>query len=311
MSSLEVLKLGQNNLRGYALPRNSSLPKLKVLDLGHNDFIDNLWRSFSRSQPLSQLRVLILRDNRLEGKIPLELLRLSILDLSGNNLSGDMSNCIDNATCWTTEAESDVTITGVGFITILIGLDLSCNRLTGSIPMQITQLKAFRVVNMSHNLLSGQIPISMRNLEVLEVLDLSYNNLIGELHPGLDTLPFLEVFFVSFNNLSGPIPLGNQFNTFLNDSYIGNPGLCGVPLARKCGVVVTEKPPSAMSSHIRPPPSAMSSHTRLPPSAMSSILHFHATMSMNSSILESPVNLVVISSSKANHDVLVSEEHDC
>ncbi|GLT59077.1 hypothetical protein SLA2020_319180, partial [Shorea laevis] len=29
-------------------------------------------------------------------------------------------------------------------------------------------------------------------------------------------------------------PEGNQFNTFLNDSYIGNSRLCGFPLTKKC-----------------------------------------------------------------------------
>ena len=32
----------------------------------------------------------------------------------------------------------------------------------------------------------------------------------------------------------GPIPHGNQFNTFSNDSYSGNLGLCGFPLSKSC-----------------------------------------------------------------------------
>ncbi|GKV46734.1 hypothetical protein SLEP1_g53709 [Rubroshorea leprosula] len=30
------------------------------------------------------------------------------------------------------------------------------------------------------------------------------------------------------------IPEGKQLNTFSNDSYIGNSGLCGLPLTKKC-----------------------------------------------------------------------------
>ncbi|XP_057797117.1 receptor-like protein 20 [Salvia miltiorrhiza] len=36
------------------------------------------------------------------------------------------------------------------------------------------------------------------------------------------------------NNLVGQIPQSTQFSTFENDSYVGNLGLCGVPLTRKC-----------------------------------------------------------------------------
>ncbi|XVE63379.1 hypothetical protein DITRI_Ditri07aG0015500 [Diplodiscus trichospermus] len=48
-------------------------------------------------------------------------------------------------------------------------------------------------------------------------------------------LTFLEVLNLSKNNLVGPIPHGNQFDTFDNDSYSGNLGLCGLPLSRQCG----------------------------------------------------------------------------
>ena len=49
---------------------------------------------------------------------------------------------------------------------------------------------------------------------------------------------------LSQNQLIGPVPQGSQFNTFRNDSFIGNIGLCGFPLSKKCK---TDEPP--------PPPS--------------------------------------------------------
>ncbi|MBA0879036.1 hypothetical protein Goshw_011381 [Gossypium schwendimanii] len=39
---------------------------------------------------------------------------------------------------------------------------------------------------------------------------------------------------LSQDNFTGPIPHGKQFNTFSNDSYIGNLGLCGLPLSNRC-----------------------------------------------------------------------------
>ncbi|KAL9249737.1 Receptor-like protein [Drosera capensis] len=40
---------------------------------------------------------------------------------------------------------------------------------------------------------------------------------------------------VSYNQLTGPIPQGGQLSTFDKDSFIGNAGLCGNPLSKKCG----------------------------------------------------------------------------
>ena len=52
--------------------------------------------------------------------------------------------------------------------------------------------------------------------------------------PQLTDLTFLAVVDFSYNQLEGHIPLGNQFNTFSNDSYMGNIKLCDLPLSKKC-----------------------------------------------------------------------------
>jgi hypothetical protein len=55
------------------------------------------------------------------------------------------------------------------------------------------------------------IPVELTNLDFLAFLDLSNNHLVGE------------------------IPQGKHFNTFSNDSFEGNSGLCGFPLSKICG----------------------------------------------------------------------------
>ncbi|WOG87281.1 hypothetical protein DCAR_0206504 [Daucus carota subsp. sativus] len=69
---------------------------------------------------------------------------------------------------------------------------------------------------------------------MLESLDLSSNRLEGEIPQQITNIYSLSRLNLSCNQLSGHIPQGYQFNTFENDSYVGNLGLCGNPLSREC-----------------------------------------------------------------------------
>ncbi|XP_022763924.1 LRR receptor-like serine/threonine-protein kinase GSO1 [Durio zibethinus] len=274
MTSLEYLRLSGNNLRGDALPKNSSLPKIRWLYLNKNyfsgTFPDTLGKSMdleivdirrnSLSGELSlylpvlpQLRALLLGGNRFDGQIPLQVCQmrdLQLLDISRNSLSGEIPDCVGNITSWTDSSyrvyllndhrsSFDIIINGFS-VTLqalnfdFMGIDVSFNRLTGKIPVQMTRLKMIHFLNMSNNLLTGQIRSPFGNLANLESLDLSHNNLFGGLPLELTTLEFLALFNVSFNNLSGMIPVVAQFGTFTSDSYLGNPGLCGLPVGRQC-----------------------------------------------------------------------------
>ncbi|XP_017979639.1 PREDICTED: receptor-like protein 12 [Theobroma cacao] len=116
----------------------------------------------------------------------------------------------------------------------LTSIDLSSNEFQGEIPKVIGELNSLKELNLSHNNLSGCIPTSMGNLAAIESLDLSSNKLVGKIPSELISLNFLEVLNLSQNQLVGLIPQGNQFNTFGNDSYAGNSGLCGFPLPKSC-----------------------------------------------------------------------------
>lgn len=70
------------------------------------------------------------------------------------------------------------------------GLDLSCNNLTGDIPLELGKLSSVRELNLSHNQLTGFIPQTFSNLVKLESLDLSYNTLSGQIPKTLIELHF-------------------------------------------------------------------------------------------------------------------------
>ncbi|XP_017979619.1 PREDICTED: receptor like protein 30-like isoform X1 [Theobroma cacao] len=125
-------------------------------------------------------------------------------------------------------------------------VDFSSNKFQGKIPEIVGSLSSLQILNFSHNNLTGHIPSSLGNLAALESLDLSSNKLIGEIPMQLTGLKFLGVLNLSQNQLVGHIPQGNQFNTFLNDSYGGNLGLCGFPVSKTCGKEDTQEPPESV-----------------------------------------------------------------
>ncbi|XP_059648159.1 receptor-like protein EIX2 [Cornus florida] len=113
-------------------------------------------------------------------------------------------------------------------------IDLSSNNLSGTIPKEVYSLTGLSALNLSNNHLAGAIPYGISAMALLELLDLSSNNLSCSIPTSMTELHFLILLNVSHNNLSGKIPQGNQFATFDNSSYEGNPNLCGYALSNDC-----------------------------------------------------------------------------
>lgn len=272
-NKLRNLNLNGNKLEG-SLPRSlSNCKMLEVLDLGNNQINDSFPQWL---ETLPKLHVLVLRSNRFHGSIgepegtsPFSSLR--IIDLSHNEFTGNLPTkyfANFQAMMKVDVIKQDVEYMGelyykdsviltlkgneftlVRILTIFTTIDLSSNRFDGQIPELVGNLRSLLVLNFSHNSLTGQIPSSVGNLINLESLDLSSNKLDGEIPGQLVSLTFLAALNLSYNQLAGPIPHGKQFNTFDSDSYIGNLGLCGLPLSEKCSNELSPQPPSPSTSY--------------------------------------------------------------
>ncbi|KAM0048644.1 putative leucine-rich repeat-containing, plant-type, leucine-rich repeat domain superfamily [Helianthus debilis subsp. tardiflorus] len=267
-SKIEMIDLSENNLEGR-LPRSlENCESLQFLDLGHN-FIEDIFPFWLGT--LSKLQVLILRFNkfhgiiRIPGDIKVNFPLLRIIDLSYNSFSGDLPDQYFQVWSAMKETEANATymsmprmwkdywfsiqLTNKGvnmdyqkIIKTFYAVDLSSNMFRGKIPKSIKTLTGLQLLNLSNNELSGVIPPSTGNLIRLESLDLSSNKLSRMIPQELVQLNFLEFLNVSNNNLIGPIPQGRQFNTFSNNSYMGNQALCGYPLSMKCGDAKASEP---------------------------------------------------------------------
>ncbi|XP_019171291.1 PREDICTED: leucine-rich repeat receptor protein kinase EMS1-like [Ipomoea nil] len=254
LSSLRSLHLQNNKFEGGLPSSFQNLGSLYTLDLSENGLMDVIppWIG----ENLASLMFLNFQKNKFFGDIPLQLCYLKglqLLNLANNNISGPIPRCFNNITTMVSdldysdyafhvifEENSDEDIKGLELeyttnLEFLKSIDLSGNQITGEIPIEVMSLHALNNLNLSRNNLSGNIPHTIGNLSKIESLDLSMNALSGPIPQSLSSLNFLSYLNLSFNKLYGRIPTGPQLQTLDNPSiYIGNEGLCGVPLLKSC-----------------------------------------------------------------------------
>ncbi|KAL1223252.1 Inactive LRR receptor-like serine/threonine-protein kinase BIR2 [Cardamine amara subsp. amara] len=115
-------------------------------------------------------------------------------------------------------------------------LDLSINKLSGNIPIELCDWLPFLVsLDLSNNELNGEISPDLAKCSFVNSLVLSDNRLSGQIPVQFSGLGRLRKFSVANNDLSGRIPVFFSSQSFSSDDFNGNKGLCGRPLSSSCG----------------------------------------------------------------------------
>ncbi|KAG8386470.1 hypothetical protein BUALT_Bualt03G0152000 [Buddleja alternifolia] len=161
--SISYVDLSSNSLQGSIPDAFQNIPSLSYLDMSYNEIEGGIPRLFGN---LSLLETLNLAYNNLYGEFP--------------HFPEVMKNLFERK---------------------LKHLDISWNRLNGSIPEDIGNLFNLKFLDLSDNRLSGTLPESIGRLSKLEVLYLRSNHLegiISEVH--LFNLSMLRELDLSFNS---------------------------------------------------------------------------------------------------------------
>ncbi|TYG47606.1 hypothetical protein ES288_D11G353000v1 [Gossypium darwinii] len=110
----------------------------------------------------------------------------------------------------------------------MLCISLLGNRLTGSIPEELANLRNLTSLVLENNGLSGTLPAALRDLPKIERLHLSSNNFTGEIPLSFAGLTSLREFRISDNNFTGQIPDFIFRNwTNLEEIYMEGSGLSG------------------------------------------------------------------------------------
>ncbi|XP_056159538.1 receptor-like protein 47 [Syzygium oleosum] len=207
--NLYRLNLSGNFLTSFAQdPVIFKWKELFVADLGFNEL--------QGSVPIPPLEIqhYFMSNNRLSGGISPLICNLSIiemLDLSDNNLTGFLPQCLSNLS-GTLEVISLQSNNFIGKIPQLHGsfymIDLSYNKLQGPLPRSLRKCNNLQFLNFANNQIKDVFPSWLGSLPGLKVLILRYNRFHGFIGEPADRIEFptLQIIDLSHNSFFGSLP---------------------------------------------------------------------------------------------------------
>ncbi|KAE8100281.1 hypothetical protein FH972_018196 [Carpinus fangiana] len=253
---LKFLDLSFNSLIGNIRLKLEGLVALKSLNLSFNRFTGPIPTNLGKAMALEELQLsknffeggipdqmidylnltlVDLNENNLSGPVPVrigDLSKLGVLILSTNNLGGKIPETLSSIKSLSRFAAYQNNFEGPipsGLTRFIKNLDLSYNKLTGSIPSDMLSPPNLQTVDLSYNLLTGQIPLNISpsmvrlrlgsnsldgtipsatfgTLEHLMYLELENNSLTGSVPPDLGSCRKLMLLNLAGNKLNGSLP---------------------------------------------------------------------------------------------------------
>ncbi|CAN0925278.1 Probable inactive leucine-rich repeat receptor-like protein kinase At3g03770 [Linum grandiflorum] len=179
LSSLFILSLKSNSFEGRFPTSICRIRTLTAIAMSHNRLTGEL----PDLAALTNLRVLDLRDNKLDSELPLMPKGLVHLLLSNNSFSGQVPSQF-------------------GRLSQLQHLDLSLNNLQGTPPSSLFSLPSISYLNLASNMLSGSLPTHLSCSSKLGFVDISMNKLFGGIPDCLESNSSKRVVRSSGNCLS-------------------------------------------------------------------------------------------------------------
>ncbi|KAF5820014.1 putative transferase [Helianthus annuus] len=216
-SRLRYLNISFNNITGIVTDMLSNFDPVisSTIDLSSNNFYGHI-----RNVP-SSLEVLDLSKNNLSGQIfflcQIKDGSLSFLDLSHNAFTGPIPDCLWHFTSLRTLSLEYNNLSGrlpisIKFLIKLEVLYLYNNNFSGKLPLSLKNLTKLTFLNLGANKFSGYVPSWIgEKLSMLYALILTTNNFVGTIPSDLCQLVYLQILDLSMNKLQGAIPscLGN------------------------------------------------------------------------------------------------------
>lgn len=118
---------------------------------------------------------------------------------------------------------------------VVTSLELSNNRLTGSLPPELALLSSSLVLlDVSENQISGSFPSEFGLLSQLDTLLVDNNLLLGSLPSEIGLMTSLTTWHIEYNDLTGSVPDSIQELTELQELYLWHNDLEGTLPAEVC-----------------------------------------------------------------------------